>query len=160
MSFLTGVNYWASNAGVHTFSNFDEKVIDKDFSFLKSYGVDTIRVFPLWTDFQPIENSYSNTKTFAVRKNGVPLERLKYKSGLSEDACEKFSVLLSLAKKHGLKVIVSLITGWMSGKSFIPEAIRSENPITSKRAMVFECKFIKDFVNTFKQNKQISITIL
>ena len=29
MSFLTGVNYWASNAGVHTFSNFDEKVIDK-----------------------------------------------------------------------------------------------------------------------------------
>lgn len=155
MDFLTGVNYWASNAGMLTFSNFDEKVIDKDFKFLSSYGVDTIRVFPLWPDFQPIENSYTNGKTFSVRKNGVPLEYLKYKSGLDEGACEKFKTLLNLAKKYNIKVIVALITGWMSGKNFIPEALKGENPITSKRAIVFECKFIKDFISIFKEYEQI-----
>lgn len=155
MAFLTGVNYWASNAGMHTFKDFNEQVIDKDFEFLSKHGVDTVRVFPLWPDFQPIENSRAKTTTFPIRVNGAPVEYLKYKSGLSEDACDKFSKLLALAKKHNLKVIVALLTGWMSGKKFVPEAIGELNPITDKKAIVLECAFIEDFVKVFKDSKQI-----
>ncbi len=155
MDFLTGVNYWASNAGMHTFKDFNEAVVDKDFEFLKRHGVDTVRVFPLWPDFQPIENSRSNTTTFPIRAKGVPVEYCKYKSGLSVDAVNKFETLLSLAKKHGLKVIVALITGWMSGKKFVPEAIGELNPILDKKAIVLECAFIEDFVSVFKGNEQI-----
>ncbi|MBR6737475.1 MAG: cellulase family glycosylhydrolase [Clostridia bacterium] len=155
MDFLTGVNYWASNAGMHTFKDFNESVIDKDFEFLKSYGVNTVRVFPLWPDFQPVENSRSKTDTFPLRNNGVPLEYSTYKSGLDESACKKFETLLTLAKKHGLKVIVALITGWMSGKKFVPEAVGELNPITDKKAIVLECAFIEDFVNVFKESEQI-----
>ncbi|MBO7214289.1 MAG: cellulase family glycosylhydrolase [Clostridia bacterium] len=155
MNFLTGVNYWASEFGVKTFACFESEVIDKDFATLKEYGVDTIRVFPLLSDFMPVIRSHAKTNSFALRINGVPLEYHPYKSGLNESAVEDFKTLLSLAKKHGLKVIVALITGWMSGKSFLPPFFESKNPITDKECIVYECKFIKDFVSIFKSDSQI-----
>ncbi|MBQ3234888.1 MAG: cellulase family glycosylhydrolase [Clostridia bacterium] len=150
MDFLTGVNYWASNAGVKTFADFNEQVIDRDFAILKEHGVNTIRVFPLLSDFMPVERSHAKTDTFALRKNGVPLEYLSFKSGLCEEACEKFKTLLRLAKNYGFKVIVALITGWMSGKKFVPPFFEDRNPITDKECIVYECKFIKDFISVFK----------
>ncbi len=155
MKFLTGVNYWASNAGLYTWRNFDEQVIDKDFEFLSSFGIDTIRVFPSWDVFQPIEDVCVAT-AFTYRVNDVPVEYTEFPdSGLSLSAISNFKTLLDLAKKHNLKVIVALITGWMSGRKFMPRAISHLNPITDAKAVNFECRFIKDFINETKGYEQI-----
>lgn len=155
MKFLTGVNYWASNAGLYTWRNFDEKVIDKDFEFLSSFGIDTIRVFPSWDVFQPIEDVKTAT-AFPYRVNDVPVEYTNFPdSGLSPSAISNFKTLLELAKKHNLKVIVALVTGWMSGRKFMPSAIAHLNPITDAKAVNFECRFIKDFINETKDFEQI-----
>ena len=51
--FSVGVNYWASHAGTKMWSNFSAEEVDADFAALKSAGVNTVRIFPLWSDFQP-----------------------------------------------------------------------------------------------------------
>ena len=52
--YLLGFNYWASHAGIRMWSEWDEKIVEKDLVCLKNAGADTLRVFPLWSDFQPL----------------------------------------------------------------------------------------------------------
>ena len=52
--FLLGVNYWPRKSGVKMWRDFDEKEIDAEFAQIRELGMDTVRVFPLWDDFQPI----------------------------------------------------------------------------------------------------------
>lgn len=155
MDYLIGVNYWASDSGLHTWRKFNKETVEKDFAFLSSYGVNTIRVFPSWDVFQPISDSYSS-ETFRLRVGETPIEYTEFpNSGLSRSAVENFKTLLELAKKYQLKVIVALITGWMSGKKFVPEAINHLNPITDAKAVNLECRFIKDLISETKSYDQI-----
>lgn len=151
-NFAIGCNYWASNAGAYMWRNFDAKAIDKDFALLSSYGVDTIRVFPLWPDFQPVKTMYVSNKAFRERTGDSPLETY---AGLDKNQLENFATMLDLAEKYGLKVIVSLITGWMSGRLFVPEILINENPLTSPKAIVWETRFISEFIPRFKDRKCI-----
>ncbi|MBO5479872.1 MAG: hypothetical protein J6A63_01600, partial [Clostridia bacterium] len=119
--FLIGCNYWASNAGVYTWRNFEKDVIVKDLRLLKEYGVNCIRIFPTWEDFQPIaknpipQTPFYEKMPFRLRVDEKPLIQQKYESGLSETELEKFKFVLDVAKENGMKVIVAFITGWMSG---------------------------------------------
>ena len=156
MEFLIGVNYWASDKGLFTWRDFDATVVEKDFELLSSHGVNTIRVFPSWDVFQPISDTYGCKDTFRLRVGETPVEYTEFtNSGLSRSALDNFKTLLTLAEKYNLKVIVALITGWMSGRKFMPDAIKHLNPITDAKAVNFECRFIKDFIAETKNYKQI-----
>ena len=52
--FATGVNYWASHAATAMWTDWREDVVDADFVRLAEHGLTVARVFPLWSDFQPI----------------------------------------------------------------------------------------------------------
>ncbi len=54
-SFFVGVNYWASNAGIQMWNRWDENCIKQDLDRLVNANIKVIRMFPLWSDFQPIE---------------------------------------------------------------------------------------------------------
>ena len=54
MDFILGCNYWASNAGIEMWNNFDINAIKKDMKLLAEHGTTMIRIFPLWSDFQPV----------------------------------------------------------------------------------------------------------
>ncbi len=41
-------------------------------------------------------------------------------SGVSPEMLRRFGVVLDLAEQYHFKVIVGLITGWMSGELFVP----------------------------------------
>ena len=146
-SFMIGCNYWASNAGMYMWREFDEKIVEKDFALLSSHGVDTIRVFPLWPDFQPVSKMHVSNKVFTERAGDIPIETY---GGLDKKQLNNFSVMLDLAEKYNLKVIVALITGWMSGRLFYPEIIMHENPLTSPKAIIWETRFIAEFIPHFK----------
>ena len=159
--FLIGCNYWASNAGVYTWKKFDKEVIVKDLQLLKEYGVNCIRVFPMWEDFQPIERYYlPNTPffekmPFQMRVNDKPIATQKYESGLSEEQIENFKFLLDETKANGFKVIVSFITGWMSGRLFVPPALKGKDVIGDAEAILWACKFIEELIPEIKNYENI-----
>ena len=53
-SFLVGCNYWSSEGGIQMWRNWSFEAVEKDFIALSSQGVNVLRVFPLWPDFQPV----------------------------------------------------------------------------------------------------------
>ena len=53
--FLLGVNYWASHAGVDMWRDWREDMVERDLEILSRYGVNTLRVFPNWKEFQCAE---------------------------------------------------------------------------------------------------------
>ena len=151
-NFAIGCNYWASNAGAYTWRFFDRAVVKKDLDLLQAHGVDTIRVFPLWPDFQPLQKGDTYSKIFPLRHNErIPSDP----DGLDEKALDNFSFLLDEAERHGMRVIVALINGWMSGKMYIPEFLQNLNPLTDPTAIVWECRFVKSFVKRFKDRQCI-----
>lgn len=152
-NFAIGVNYWASNSGMYMWRRFDEDTIRKDFDLLAAHGCDTLRVFPLWPDFQPVEDAFVGSHhTHHIRSFDQPL---KTPAGLDPVMMERFAKMLDLAEERGMKVIVALLTGWMSGRLFIPPILINKNPLTDPLAIVWECKFIKEFINYFKGRKCI-----
>ncbi|MBQ2706789.1 MAG: hypothetical protein IJF67_00890, partial [Clostridia bacterium] len=53
-SFAVGCNYWASDWGIEMWSHFSADVVRRDLTALHENGVKLLRVFPLWSHFQPI----------------------------------------------------------------------------------------------------------
>ena len=53
-SFIIGCNYWASNAGLYMFQDWKPEVIEEDFKKMAEIKLQMVRIFPLWSDFQPI----------------------------------------------------------------------------------------------------------
>ena len=53
--FMLGVNYWASHAGTDMWRDWNEDIVEKDLKLLADNGLDVLRVFPNWRDFQPVK---------------------------------------------------------------------------------------------------------
>lgn len=151
MEFILGCNYWASNAGAEMWQNFDTKIIDDDIRKLSEYGIKCIRAFPNWRDFQPVKP--------LLKANG---QIVGYCTDTDSDIyyldkimIERFSRFLDICSKYNIKVIVGLLTGWMSGGLFVPVALIERNLIVDPLAQYLEQLFIKGFVDKFKDNESI-----
>lgn len=69
---------------------------------------------------------------------------------LDETILAHFREFCSMAQEHGFQLIVGLITGWMSGRLFVPPAIYGRNIYSDPTALKFQQLFIKGFVGRFK----------
>ncbi|MBR2425570.1 MAG: hypothetical protein IKB16_02390 [Lentisphaeria bacterium] len=157
--FSVGCNYWASHAGISMWHEWDLDEVEKDFIAMKNAGMNTVRIFPLWSDFQPVQ--------FACRCNGeqyeltftdgrpLPAKGLEH-YGLSEIMIQRFRQVADLAEKYDIKLIVALLTGWMSGALFIPPALNGKNLFTDPDALKLETLFIRGFVNALKDHNAIA----
>ncbi len=154
MDFMLGCNYWASHAGIEMWADWDEKVVEDDFKRLSEYGMEYLRVFPNWRDFQPVCAYYGIKNKFREYRhtNGSLFDNPYY---LDKVMLDRFETMCSLAEKYNLKLIVGLITGWMSGRMFTPPVLEGVNLITSPVALELEIKFIKGFVSRFYTQKAI-----
>ena len=152
-NYLIGCNYWASNAGTEMWVNFCEESINKDLKTLSENGVGYLRVFPNWRDFQPVMPLYANDRIVEYRLTGERHPMNKYY--LDEIALQRFEIFCDIAEKYGLKLIVGLITGWMSGRLFIPPAMFGRNPYTDHTALLLQQKFITGFIRRFKYRSEI-----
>jgi len=47
------------------------------------------------------------------------------------------------------------VTGWMSGRLFVPPAIEGKNLITDSEALMWETKFVRGFIRYFKDRDEI-----
>lgn len=152
--FLIGCNYWAFNSGADMWRDWDENQVEKDLKLLSENNLTTIRVFPNWRDFQPVIPVYG----YAGALCEYMLEGEKEPENpyfLSEEMLCRFEKLCDIAGKYGIKLIVGLLTGWMSGKLYIPTALYEKNLYTDPLALRFERRFIKGFVKRFKARTEI-----
>ncbi|WP_281865159.1 glycoside hydrolase family 2 TIM barrel-domain containing protein [Flavobacterium sp. GSB-24] len=157
-TFAVGVNYWSSHAGTHMWKDWKPEIIEKDFKQLSENGIKVLRVFPLWPDFQPLHIVYGGrgeVKYFAD-KNEQPLPLADNGSdGMSEEQLKHFEILADLAQKYNLKLVVGLITGWMSGQLYVPPALEGKDIMTDPAALVWQQKFVASFVKRLKNKPAI-----
>ena len=151
---MLGANYWASNAGTEMWRDFNESTIQSDLKILSDNGIEYLRVFPIWRDFQPVKKMFGCNGAFReyTMENEKKPENPYF---LSEIMINRFDRFCEICEQYNLKLIVGLITGWMSGRLFIPQALEDKNLFTHPISILLEQKFIKGFVGTFKSKKII-----
>lgn len=154
-TYTLGVNYWASHAGTNMWQEWNAEVVEKDFKQLSENGIKVLRIFPLWPDFQPIYRIYTamGTPKYIAYKNGQPLP--PNSDGMSEEQLKNFETLSKIASKYDLKLMVALITGWMSGRLFVPPALEGKDILTDPESLMWQKKFVTTFVKKFKNNPSI-----
>ena len=94
--FMLGVNYWPAAQAMDWLRVYDPAITRRDFARARAAGFDTIRVFLRWEDAQPTADTF----------DAAVLRRLV-------DAADA-------AVEAGVRLIVTLFTGHMSGVNWIP----------------------------------------
>lgn len=156
-----GVNYWASNAATRMWTEWDEKVIEKDIKNLAKIGCKYLRVFPLWPDFQPVMVLRSNCFKGGYKRGYAftgerPLPNTEAgKAGVDETMMERFETLCDIAQKYNMKVIVPLINGHMTFRIYNPPAVDGLDHFTSPESLMWQGKFIHYFVKRMKHHPAI-----
>lgn len=157
-TFFIGCNYWASHAGTNMWSDWNEKTVESDLKKLSENNVKLLRVFPLWSDFQPITKLLGGNAEFvAVSHNEKFLnaDNEEEAAGVSAVMIDRFARFCRLAEKYNFKLLVALLNGWMSGRDFIPPALIGHNLYKDSFALKWEIKFVRYFVKRFKNEKSI-----
>ena len=111
--FFLGCNWWASHAGTNMWHDWDAGVVEADIKRLAEAGVDVMRVFPLWSDFQPLRMHRqfgNNEREMRIGEDPLPFTR-EGRAGIDPIMVERFGVLCDIAEKYGVRLIVGLITG-------------------------------------------------
>ncbi len=149
-NYCIGCNYWSSKSAMYMWREWDETVIEKDFKILSENGINVLRIFPLWPDFQPITKLYGPNGSYHYGfKDGILPETSAGKNGIDEVMMQRFDRLILIAEKYNLKLIVGILTGWMSSQLFVPPALEGLNVLSSPEAIKWEIRFVKYFVNHY-----------
>ena len=155
--FFIGCNYWASHAGMKMWSRWDEQIVKEDLRRLSENHIRTLRVFPLWSDFQPLRMHYcAKGQQREIRLLEEPLGFDDFgRAGIDPTMMERFQRFCDLAQTEGISLIVGLLTGWMSGRLFIPEMLQGRNVLTDPLAIQWEIRFVRCFVRHFAYHPAI-----
>ena len=152
--FFVGCNYWAKNAGMYMWSQWRPDIIERELSELSKNGVEVMRVFPLWSDFQPLTGDCAcggGYRSYRFRDNR-PLPNW---AGVDDEMIARFAWFCDCAEKHRIKLIVGILTGWMSGRQFVPEVFEEKNVISDPGAIMWGTRFVKYFVSHLKDKRAI-----
>lgn len=149
--FIVGCNYWASHAGTAMWADWRPEVVERDLKKLAAAGLQVLRVFPLWPDFQPLTLLRQfGGRAYEFRHGEEPLaEDPTGQAGVSVEAMRRFAQFADRAEHHGLKLMVGLITGWMSGRLFVPPALEGRNVLTDPMAVMWQVRFVRCFAKQF-----------
>jgi hypothetical protein len=121
-------------------------------------GLRVLRVFPLWPDFQPIQalaQYHGHPVEIRLGEKPLPADEAG-RAGVSADMLDRFGVLADTAARHGLKLVVGLVTGWMSGRLFVPPALEGRNVLTDALALRWQIRFVRVFVGRFKAHPAVA----
>lgn len=149
-----GCNYWASHAGTAMWRDWDASRVERDLDLLKAHGMTVLRVFPLWPDFQPLTAEYGVKGSFRnYRQAGGPLSN---PACVDEEMMARFLFLCDAAARRGMRLVVGLVTGWMSSRMFVPPALEAKNVLVDPEAIKWEVRFVRHFVREAKGHPAIA----
>ncbi len=138
-------------------SDWRPREVQKDLAGLARNGLQVLRVFPLWPDFQPLtllRTARATPVEFRFGEQPLPDDDLG-RAGVSRSALEHFRFLADCAAEQNLRLVVGLITGWMSGRLFVPPAFDGRDPITDPMVVQWQLRLVREFVKYFKDHPAI-----
>ena len=152
--FFVGCNYWASHAGVYMWRDWRPDQVEKDLDVMSAHGMTVLRVFPLWPDFQPLTADFGARQLIrSYSQNGHPMQN---EAAVDETMMRRFRFLCDAAQRRNLKLVVGLVTGWMSGRTFVPPALERMKVLSDPEAIRWEVRFVRYFVNAMKDHPAIA----
>lgn len=155
-TFFTGINYWGSKEAINMWQNFDPVSIENDLKIMSEAGITHLRVFPLWSVFQPLHALYGPSDVYEYSFGEDPLpDTPAGRAGVSEEACQKFKLFCDLSEKYGIRLIVALITGHMSFRTYNPPAFDGKALLSDPTVIKWQRRFVKYFVSRFKNESSI-----
>ena len=93
---MIGVNYWPIDSAMDWWRRFDERVVEEDFARIRETGLEGVRLFLLWEDFQP------------------------HPQKISSRSLDRLVRVMEIGHSKGLRLIPTLFTGHMSGMNYLP----------------------------------------
>lgn len=154
MEYMIGCNFWDSKSGTDMWKYWDEDSVRADIEAISACGVRYLRVFPNWRDFQPLTflEGWRGKLTEVRMTDDRPFEN---EFGIDPVMIERFEKFCDIAAENNIKLIVAVITGWMSGRLFLPPALQGRNPITDPMVLKWEILFARGFVRFLRHRKEI-----
>jgi len=119
MKFRLGINYWPASKAMYWWRHFDASEVQRDFERIHSAGMESVRIFLLWEDFQP-----------APRR-------------ISEAALQHLVETADAATRNSLSLIVTLFVGHMSGVNWIPAWALSSNKLAGRFRTVSDGRVVE-----------------
>lgn len=136
-----GVNYWPASCGVGMWQAWPEEEIQADLRLTRALGLNCVRFFLRWEDFEPEAEVYR------------------------EECFDRLRDLLGWCRNAGLIVQPTLFVGWMSGGIFWPKWKGGRNAFADdylrQRAVEFTkraaevCAEFSDIVLTVDQGNEL-----
>jgi hypothetical protein len=139
-------------------SDWRPEVVAADLRQLADEGLAVLRVFPLWSDFQPVaalRAGKGRIRDFRAGEQSLGHDEAG-RAGVDARMIARFGELADQAAQCGLKLIVALINGWMSGRLFVPPALDGLNILTDPMARMWQVRFVRYFVRHFKGHPAIA----
>ncbi len=152
--FFVGCNYWAGHAGMMMWRDWRPDVVDREFTTIAANGLGVLRVFPLWSDFQPITKILGWAGHFGGW--GGPDGREVHGDGVDTEMLARFRAMCDMAQRHGLRLVVGLVTGWMSGRLFVPPAFEGVNVVTDGDAIMWQVRYVRRLVRELRDHPAIA----
>lgn len=153
LPFFVGCNYWASHAGIRMWRDWNENAILRDLDLLAEYDLTTLRVFPVWSDFQPLTRFYGwSGMPRDFGQSGGPLQN---QAAMDDTMLQRFTFFCREAGKRNLQLVVSLLTGWMSGRLFVPPALEGKPLLTDAESIRWQVRFVRAFVRAMREEATI-----
>src|SRR5689334_3032691 len=112
MKFRLGINYWPVSSAMYWWRRFDASEVKSDFQRIRAAGFDSVRIFLLWEDFQPLPTH------------------------ISSQALNNLVTVADIAAHNDLSLMPTLFTGHMSGVNWIPDWALESWPARSPRFRV------------------------
>ena len=94
--FVLGVNYWPRRKAMYWWSDFDRVEVEDEFDLIAALGLNVVRLFLLWDDWQPDPASVDSARL------------------------DDFAKVCDVAADRGLGLDVTFFTGHMSGPNWAP----------------------------------------
>jgi len=101
--FTLGVNYWPRKKAMYWWSKFDIGEVREEFAIIKSIGMNVVRFFLLWDDFQPEPTR------------------------VAPDKLNNLIQVADIATEIGLGIDLTFFTGHMSGPNWSPRWLLGGN---------------------------------
>ena len=95
-NFTLGINYWPRRKAMYWWSRFDAGEVREEFSIIHEIGLNVVRMFLMWDDFQPDPTR------------------------VSQGAIENLMTVADIAAENGLGLDLTFFTGHMSGPNWSP----------------------------------------
>ena len=158
-NFVVGCNYWASHAGTSMWHDWRPDVVESDMAKLAEAKMEVVRVFPMWPDFQPIYRHHrGNNRPYELRwpdNAEIPMDEDGHRSGVDPVMLERLVWFCDCAHRHGLKLGVGLVTGWMSGRIFAPPAFELCNLLRDPQVIRWQVRMVHRIVKTLRNHPAI-----